>query len=204
MQRAAECLRDRLQRHLAAHQRVTVEDGELRHAAVSVVVVEDAMGDASFVLTRRATGMRAHRGQWALPGGRVDDGEGVEGAALRELAEEVALHGVEILGLLDDYPTRSGYRITPVVVWGGTDPALQPNPAEVAAIYRIPLTELERPDSPRFVSMPETDRPVIQVPVGDRLIHAPTAAVLFQFREVGLHGRGTRVAHFDQPPFAWQ
>jgi hypothetical protein len=108
-----------------------------------------------------------------------------------------------VLGLLDDYATRSGYVITPVVVWAGAV-EMVPDPAEVLAAYRIGLHELLRADSPRFVSIPESDRPVVQVPLGGDLIHAPTGAVLVQFRWVGLDGRaGTRVADFEQPVFAW-
>jgi len=89
-------------------------------------------------------------------------------------------------------------------VWGGRDVVLAPNPSEVLAAYRIGLHELVRDDSPRFVSIPESDRPVVQVPLGGDLIHAPTGAVLVQFRWVGLDGRlDERVADFEQPVFAW-
>ena len=75
------------------------------------------------LLTRRAAGLRAHRGQWALPGGRCDEGETPVEAALRELHEELGLElgPDDVLGLLDDYPTRSGYLITPVVVWAADE-----------------------------------------------------------------------------------
>ncbi|HEY7540472.1 MAG TPA: coenzyme A pyrophosphatase, partial [Methylomirabilota bacterium] len=109
-----------------------------------------------------------------------------------------------VLGLLDDYGTRSGFIITPVVAWGGEHRELVPNPAEVANVYRVPLTELDKPDVPRLITIPESDRPVIQVPLLESLIHAPTAAVLYQIREVVVHGRPTRVAHFEQPTWAWK
>lgn len=163
-------------------------------------------GGASFLLCRRAAGLNAHAAQWALPGGRVDPGESAVEAALRETDEEVglALDDSTVLGLLDDYPTRSGYVITPVVVWGGADVTLAPNPDEVLAAYRVGVHQLLRPDSPRFVTIPESDRPVVQVPLGGDLIHAPTGAVLVQFRWVGLDGRaGERVDAFEQPVFAW-
>jgi 8-oxo-dGTP pyrophosphatase MutT (NUDIX family) len=168
--------------------------------------VEGVAGGASFLLCRRASGLRLHAAQWALPGGRLDAGERPVDAALRELDEElgVTLDESAVLGLLDDYPTRSGYVITPVVVWGG-DPALVPDPDEVLAAYRIGLHELCRADSPRFVTIPESERPVVQVPLGRDLIHAPTGAVLVQFRWVALEGRlNERVDHLEQPVFAWK
>jgi ADP-ribose pyrophosphatase YjhB (NUDIX family) len=163
-------------------------------------------GGAAFLLCRRASRMNRHAGQWALPGGRVDDGETALDAALRELDEELGLRlGPEsVLGWLDDYPTRSGYVITPVVLWAGPDPDLHPAPDEVLAVYRIGLHAL-RDGEPREISIPESDRPVLQVPLGNDLIHAPTGAVLHQFALVALHDRpGERVDHYEQPVFAWR
>jgi 8-oxo-dGTP pyrophosphatase MutT (NUDIX family) len=164
-------------------------------------------GGAAFLLSRRASRMNAHAAQWALPGGRIDPGETPEQTALRELDEElgVRLGDDAVLGRLDDYPTRSGYVITPVVVWGGGRLDVVPNPDEVAHAYRIVLHHLCRPDSPRFVTIPESDRPIVQVPLGGDLIHAPTGAVLVQFSWVGMEGRlGVRVHEFEQPVFAWR
>jgi len=164
-------------------------------------------GGAAFLLCRRASRLNRHGGQWALPGGRLDAGETAVDAALRELDEElgVRLDESAVLGLLDDYPTRSGYVMTPVVVWGGAGLELVPNPDEVAHAYRIGLHELCRADSPRFVSIPESPRPVVQVPLGRDLIHAPTGAVLVQFRWVAIDGRvHERVDEFEQPVFAWR
>jgi ADP-ribose pyrophosphatase YjhB (NUDIX family) len=163
-------------------------------------------GGAAFLLCRRASRLSKHAGQWALPGGRVDDGETPLDAALRELDEELALRlGPEsVVGWLDDYPTRSGYVITPVVLWGGDDPQVTPAPDEVLAVYRIGLHAL-RDSDPRFIAIPESDRPVLQLPLGNDLIHAPTAAILFQLRQVGLLGHaGERVDHLEQPVFAWR
>jgi ADP-ribose pyrophosphatase YjhB (NUDIX family) len=168
--------------------------------------MENVSGGAAIVLCRRASRLNAHAGQWALPGGRVDDGESAIEGALRELDEElgVTLGHDSILGLLDDYPTRSGYVITPVVLWGGGRLDLRPSPDEVAAAYRIGLHELSRPDSPRFIDIPESDRPVVQVPLGNDLIHAPTGAVLVQFRWLGLEANPSPVDGFEQPVFAWR
>jgi 8-oxo-dGTP pyrophosphatase MutT (NUDIX family) len=201
-----ESLRARARAHLAAFERHPVAADGRRPAAVAVVLLPDAEGRACFLLTRRAASLRAHARQWALPGGRLDDGESVEAAALRELAEEIGLtlEPSTVLGLLDDYPTRSGFLITPVVVWTGSDAELVPNPAEVASVYRVPLADLDKPDVPRLVSIPESERPMIQVPLLSSLVHAPTAAVLYQLREVVVHGRPTRVAHFEQPVWAWR
>ena len=163
-------------------------------------------GGAAFLLCRRASRLRRHAGQWALPGGRIDEGETPLDAALRELDEElgVRLGADSVVGWLDDYPTRSGYVITPVVLWGGADPDLAPAPDEVLAVYRIGLRALEDSE-PRFISIPESDRPVLQLPLGNDLIHAPTAAILFQLRQVALLGRvGERVDHLEQPVFAWR
>jgi hypothetical protein len=109
-----------------------------------------------------------------------------------------------VLGVLDDYPTRSGYAITPVVVWAGAEADLIANPTEVAEIHRVPLAQLELPDVPRLRSIPESDRPVISIRMVGTNVHAPTAAILYQLREVGLRGLHTRVAHFEQPVFAWR
>lgn len=168
--------------------------------------VAGTAGGPAVLLTRRAARLRAHASQWALPGGRVDDDEDVVAAARRELREELALELDEsaVLGLLDDYPTRSGYVITPVVLWGGADPDMHPNPEEVLSVHRVAFRELCRPDSPRFVSIAESDRPVVQVPIGGDLIHAPTGAVLLQFRRVAIEGVTERVADYEQPVFAWR
>jgi len=179
----------------------------LKRAAVAIALVEadDGPGGTALLLTLRAAGLRAHRGQWALPGGRCDEGETSVQASLRELHEELGLElgPDDVLGLLDDYPTRSGYLITPVVVWAAADAALSPNPAEVASVHRIALEDIERPEAFDFVAIPESARRVIRFRHAGQFIHAPTAALIYQFREV-LAGRDTRVAELEQPVFAWK
>jgi 8-oxo-dGTP pyrophosphatase MutT (NUDIX family) len=178
----------------------------LKRAAVAVVLVEaEGINGTALLLTLRAAGLRAHRSQWALPGGRCDEGETPVMAALRELHEELGLQlgPDDVLGLLDDYPTRSGYLITPVVVWARDSVSLSPNPAEVASVHRIGLDAIEALDAFDFVAIPESTRRVIRFHHMSGLIHAPTAALIYQFREV-LAGRDTRVAELEQPVFAWK
>jgi 8-oxo-dGTP pyrophosphatase MutT (NUDIX family) len=179
----------------------------LKRAAVSILLLEtqDDSGEAAFLLTRRAKGLRGHSGQWALPGGRCDAGETVAEAALREIEEEVglALPPDSVLGTLDDYPTRSGYLITPVVVWCGLDPVLRLNTAEVAFVNRVPLAEIAQEHAVAFTTIPESPRRLVHMKINRTTVHAPTAALLYQFREL-LAGRITRVADLEQPVFAWR
>lgn len=211
-------LRESIRQRLAAFEVVRAPHGPERAAAVAVVVLEEGTGAglagiaapaqwsraAALLLTRRSSLLRSHAGQWALPGGRIDPGESAADAALRELREEVglALAAPDVLGTLDDYVTRSGYVITPVVLWGGPAASLVANPAEVASIHRIPVRAFQRPDAPLLEPSDDPARQILRMPVGRTWIAAPTAAVLYQFLEVCIAGRALRVAHYDQPPFA--
>jgi 8-oxo-dGTP pyrophosphatase MutT (NUDIX family) len=215
-------LREQLEANLARLDRIELPLAGRRHAAVAIVVVGAEPGPdadpepgpdaepgpdsgAAMLLTRRALNLRVHPGQWAIPGGRVEEGETAIDAARRELREEIGLDlGTDaVLGVLDDYGTRSGYVMTPVVLWGGQNPALEADPNEVRSIHRITFRELRRPDSPRFIAIAESEHPVVQLAIGDGVIHAPTAAILLQFRRVAIEGVIERVAHLEQPVFAW-
>lgn len=216
-----QALRDTLSRCLRQTEARTLQTAGLRRAAVVLAVVDAGLGaalpgfaahaswsgDAAFLLTRRSERLARHAGQWALPGGRIDEGETAQAAALRELHEELGLllDPDCVLGTLDDYATRSGFVITPLVVWAGAAPALTPDPAEVASVHRVPLTELLREDAP-FLDPPHKghEHPVLRMPLGEHWVAAPTAAILYQFAQQCLLGRPTSVAHFDQPQFTWR
>jgi 8-oxo-dGTP pyrophosphatase MutT (NUDIX family) len=182
------------------------EASALKRAAVAIVLVEaDDAASTALLLTLRASGLRAHSNQWALPGGRCDPGETAVQAALRELDEEIGLTltADDVLGSFDDYPTRSGYLITPVVMWAAVSASLTPNPDEVASVHRIALSDVECADAFDFTAIPESRRRVIRYRHHGQFIHAPTAALIYQFSEV-LAGRVTRVAELEQPVFAWK
>jgi 8-oxo-dGTP pyrophosphatase MutT (NUDIX family) len=196
--------REDIAANLARLDRVALLRPDLKPASVAVCVMSSPAGQ-TLLITRRARGLRNHAGQWALPGGRRDPGESIDDAALRELHEETGLRlaADAVLGILDDYVTRSGYVITPVVVWGGVPPGnLAGAASEVTQVFQIPLADLDV--EPELLSIPETDAPVIRLPLFDRFVHAPTAAIIYQFCQVALHGTVQRVAHFEAPVFAWK
>ena len=198
--------RRRLQSNLERFERTSASGEDRTGAAVAVVVLPDGRGEANVVVTERAAGLRRHRGQWACPGGRREPGESAEETALRELSEEVGLQlsPGNILGCLDDYATRSGFVITPVVVWGEADAVLRPDPGEVASVHLVPVADLVAPGSLVLQSIPQSDRPVLALAILGSLLYAPTAAILHQFAEVAVLGQPTRVSHYEQPLFAWR
>jgi len=189
-----------------AFERTASDDPMLKRSGVAIVLVDagDGSGETAFLLTKRTPRLRAHAGQWALPGGRCDEGETLTQTALRELEEELGLTipPADVLGVLDDYVSRSGYAIAPVVVWLEDTSAMRPNPDEVASVHRFRLDHIGRPGAVEFLTIPESDRPVIRMRIGERFVHAPTAALVYQFSELAA-GRVTRVADLEQPVFAW-
>ena len=203
----SEAFRETLAARCRAFPRVACAEAGLKPAAVVLALsaADDGSGETAFLLTRRAEGLRAHAGQWALPGGRCDPGETLAEAALRELEEELGLSlpAEHILGVLDDYPTRSGYAIAPVVAWVEDAGALAPNPHEVASAHLFRLDQMAADEAVSFETIPESPRPLIRLRLGEHHIHAPTAAVVYQLREL-VAGRVTRVAELEQPVFAWR
>jgi 8-oxo-dGTP pyrophosphatase MutT (NUDIX family) len=192
-------LRSRIAANLAQLEPVLLDADGLRHAGVGVVLLPDAAGRACFVLTRRLATLRRHGGQWALPGGRLETAETPITAALREIHEEVGLQlGLDtVLGRLDDFVSRSGHLISPIVVWAAEHAGLKANPEEVEKIFRVTLEDLARPGT---LSL----EPLVHFDLPSGTVHAPTAAVLYQFCEVALHGRNVHLGHIEQPLFAWK
>lgn len=195
-------LRARIAANLAHFPRRAVDRPEARQAAVSVVLapLEDGTG---FVFTQRSYNLRRGAGQYALPGGNLEPGETALEAGLRELREElgIALPESAALGLLDDFVTRGGHVVTPIVLWSAAPLVLAPAADEVHAAWLRPLAELDHPDSPRWLPGEAGGPEILQMRIRDKWVNPPTAALLYQFREVALHGRPTRVDEVGQP--AW-
>ena len=202
----AGALKQTITDNLSAHNRIDSTNDALRKASVGIIVVGNDKGEAGFILTRRGKGLRNHSYQYALPGGRIDPGETREETVLREINEEIGItvSKDQILGCLDEYETRSGFSITPVVLWVNDLSALEAEPGEVEEIFIIDIEELFRADSPKWVSIEESDKEVLQLPIRNRLIHAPTAALLLQFKEVALLGNFMRTDHIEEPVWAWK
>ena len=115
----------------------------LRAAAVLVAITDrsDEDGGPGVLLLHRPSDMRAHPGQIALPGGKIDAGETPTEAALREAWEELGIDPglVRIIGESDLYKTHSGFAITPVLGIVPPDITITPSPAEVAQWFEAPL-----------------------------------------------------------------
>jgi 8-oxo-dGTP pyrophosphatase MutT (NUDIX family) len=195
-------LKQKVMANLAAFPRLALDRPDLRHAAVAVLI-SPVNGAPTFALTRRALTMRRGAGNYALPGGNLDPGESPEDGAVRETWEElgVPLPAEAALGRLDDFVTLGGHVVTPVVLWSEAPLTLKPDPTEVHDAWLIPLEHLDHPESPRAEAHPDGGEPILRMFANGQWINPPTAAFLYQFREVALHGRWTRVASVGQPPW---
>ena len=192
-------LRGRIEANLAGFERRALEPSGLRQAAVAILL-SPLDGQTSYVLTRRALTLRRGAGNYALPGGNFEAGEDAVAAAIRETAEELGVQTRpdQALGLLDDFITLGGHVVTPVVLWSQAPLALAPDPTEVHEAWRLPIAELDHPGSPRSETNPD-GAPILKMFARGQWINPPTAAILYQFREVALHGRPTRVIDIGQP-----
>jgi 8-oxo-dGTP pyrophosphatase MutT (NUDIX family) len=156
-----------------------------RHASVLLAVLQRP--EPTLLLTLRSLHLATHAGQIAFPGGKVDESDAdAVSAALREAEEEVGLDpgGVEVLGHLPTYTTGTAFIITPVVALVPAAAPLSPNPAEVDAVFEVPLAFLMNPAHHRrhhhdwqgrtheWYSMPYADAG------GERFIWGATAGML--------------------------
>ena len=156
------------------------QSGELREAAVLVAITDRA--DPGVILTTRHDDLRNHGGQVAFPGGRIDEGEDVRGAALREAWEELGLDPAQarIIGEADHYRTITGFGVTPVVAVVPPDLPLTPNPAEVADWFEAPLAFLLDPanHARREIDYKGRLRHYFEIDWNGRRIWGATAAML--------------------------
>ena len=126
-----------------------VSPGRVVPAAVLVPIVAH-LEDPAVLLTLRSPRLSSHAGQVSFPGGRIEDGETPEAAAVREAAEEVGLDPrlPELIGRLPEHRTGTGFHVTPVVALVPPPLALTPDPAEVAETFELPLSTVLDPAAP--------------------------------------------------------
>lgn len=190
---------ERIRANLAGFTRIVATGG--RAAAVVICVVDDPDEPHVLLIRRAYRGMNS--GQWAFPGGKIEPGERAVAAGLREVREEIGLDLAEsdVLGVLDDFVTDSGFVMTPFVALAAAPARLRPNPDEVHSVHQVTLERLVGEDLPGWTTTSAGVR-LLNMPLRERMtVHAPTGAILYQFREVALLGRPTRVRDLLQPEF---
>lgn len=190
----------------ARHPWRAPESGHAR-AAVAVVCTVDATTRAvdSVLLTRRASHLARHPGQWAFPGGRIEPGESAQDCARRECQEEIGLdlEPGSLLGRLDDFVTRSGFVISPFLFWHEGTSRFDIDTNEVSSVHVVPWNSFDRSDVPRWRRSEDGQR-LMAMPVEGTWVHAPTAAVLFQAFGVVWWQEWREVRGAEQPRFAWR
>lgn len=163
-------------------------EDEPRLAAVLVAVTDRP--EPGLILTIRRDDLRTHAGQVAFPGGRIDEGETAQEAALREAHEELGLapEKVTVLGEADAYRTVTGYGVTPIIGLVPPDLEFTPNPAEVAGWFEVPLDFVLDPINQHRMSAEFRGRTrhYYQIDWQDRRIWGATAAMLVNLtRRIG-------------------
>ncbi len=162
-------LQQQITDNISRLDRISIEGNEsLRQAAVAIVLTSAPDRDeACILLTRRPVTLKRHSGQYALPGGKLDPGEDALQAGLREMEEEIGLTLApsNLMGMLDDFGSRSGFCITPLVFWAGAHVALEPAPDEVEVVFHIPLEELNDSRIPQMMDVEGTQSPVFCAPL---------------------------------------
>lgn len=176
---------------LKSDRRLHADDHQFRDAAVLIAVTE--RDDPGVLLIHRPKEMRSHAGQVAFPGGKVDPGEDVETAALREAWEELGIRpqDVQVIGSSDPYYTGTGFHITPVLATVPADLSINPNPAEVDSWFEAPLRFiLDRANHmEKSIIYQGTRRHYLEMPWEGHHIWGATAAII--------HNLSLRIRHGD-------